>query len=1268
MVIDKYKNLFPTEAAPADNPSAPLNLKNLFNSVDTVGLGTVSPVLTLGKIPAVQSFIKSAAQGAARSVGSAFVGLGELFGGASTLTANDVPEPVRPVWTALFGEEPLKDVAGRVSDLEDFFKTNETSQKYGLNNFAFPLAIAGIGADEYLSFTGLGGESAALKTFIKETNPETIFKKLIDMGVNPKIAEKFAPDFAQATTKAQVKDLFNIVKSSAGLEKLKGTFANDEQGSLFSRGLNQADEQVPTLRIEPSPAPSPRGTTDINQLYNMLQREERSLAAAQENPTGHALAYGPTKVAEYEKNITDLKLRIANAKGEIVNNVDKPLIGKLNQKELEIALKQEAIENNPLKELASHVHTRGEFKGQLPEEFARTTGRSLDEYASDLGYGSSEELRAAMENYLRQKAELRELKKDLPINRRDAINTMLATRRGSGRPLNRDISDSAREQANAARRELGLPPLKKEEQRAFENLKNSVAGKVESRSEKAPAASYKESLTRTLENKQEAEASFQASERHANEAELASLEDTFNQDSNALLDGERVTQRPQKFPELTTDIGGYKDITGFKGQVTDVYRLFKKFFGDKYELAKEKILDPFDEAKGKFIDTQKFEGDELEREIVQKLGIKKGSRESAAVMDFGEKTLTREDLAAQFRPETVDRIVKAEAWFRKKYDDLLFNINRARKEIYGDVKKKKKELDDQIDVLEGAIKKKEETLAAKKNPDTLVFKKLQAQIARLEDMKIARVDLLNSDAWWRGKVIERRADYFHHFKELEGLSGLKNIFESPAGISPTLVGKSEFTKPNSKFLGFAQARLGLKTKHDAVGGLLKYIPDYAYAVHIDPQIPKFRALANELAGRAEKLNKDTPDKIDQSSMIEFLNDYANDLAGKTNPADRFIQKIIPGGRKAMAVINWGNNRVKANTILGNVGSALAQAFNIPQGVASAKLHSVSGVVRSLASIFVENAPAAKSNFLKERYFGSYFNKFDESMLSKPKQFAGWMTGVLDEMGTKFIWNSHYAKGLSEGVANPIKYADDATRSLVAGRGVGEVPLLHKSKFFQIIAPFQLEVGNLWHVMKDMVDKKAFGQLATLFVGNYLMNRVAEGVRGSPVTFDPINALYEGLLEFENDKNKVRGAEKFAGRVGGEVLSNVPLGQTLAQLYPEYGIPSILGKNNLTRKDLFGAANPERFGSGVLLVKGIQDPLFKIVPPFAGGQMKKTLQGVAAYNKGKDITPTGKTRFKIKHTPENLIRSVLFGKSSLPEAQKYYNKQSGNTAAKYKNLF
>lgn len=518
------------------------------------------------------------------------------------------------------------------------------------------------------------------------------------------------------------------------------------------------------------------------------------------------------------------------------------------------------------------------------------------------------------------------------------------------------------------------------------------------------------------------------------------------------------------------------------------------------------------------------------------------------------------------------------------------------------------------------------------------------------------------------KWTPKRLNYFRHYHELASdFSRLQNILENPIRIDPMLVGISEGTSPKSKWASFKQQRGGDKTVVDAIGGYLDYLPSVSYAINIDPHIGKFRELADVIARGTEKSKN-------LNNYIYNVRMFANQLSGKTAEWDRLVQESIPGGRTTLQAIDWLNQRVKANTILFNVSSSIAQVYNIPQGLATAgPTNSIKGLSKTLGSIFAENKDMAKSTFIKERYFKG-FSKFDHGILNNTKKAGIWMVTVLDEMGTKFIWNGQLEKAKQLGVPDPIKYADDMTKKLVAGRGIGEKPLAQNSKVFQIIAPFQLELTNLWWVMEDMAksDKKImnkFGQFATLFAALYLFNSVTEEATGNRLALDPVQMTLDGYDILKNQPN-LTGVTRAGGRIFGEALSNMPLGQTFAAMYPEFGT-TVSGIKTPTRKQFFGREDPTRFGGGLMVVKGLTDPLYKIFPPFGGGQIKKTISGLGAVGEGKSTNVSGDWQYHIDQTPANYIKGTLFGKSGTQEAQDYYNKKllpKGSSGSKTPNRF
>jgi len=523
------------------------------------------------------------------------------------------------------------------------------------------------------------------------------------------------------------------------------------------------------------------------------------------------------------------------------------------------------------------------------------------------------------------------------------------------------------------------------------------------------------------------------------------------------------------------------------------------------------------------------------------------------------------------------------------------------------------------------------------------------------------LDQVNDSLVAMGKdPVPKRKDYYRHFQEMGSTwEGIRNTFKDSQLISPELVGLSEYTKPTTKWASFKQKRGLGEYKEDAIGGFLNYLPAATYAKHIDPHIGKFRNLRNYLATTATENDKGL------ANVLEYLDEYSNTLAGKTGFVDRSIQKLI--GRKAMNTTNLLNSRMKANAVLGNASSSMAQIANVPQGIADVKnpVHIASGLANYFKSLGGggDKALYEQSGFLKERLTDSY-SQFDSKIMDQPKKLAAWLLGVGDEVGTKAIWSMEYRKALAEGVQNPVKYADDITRKLVAGRGIGEMPELQRQKAFQLIAPFTLEVGNLWNVQKDFLNDRDFAGLAILYASNFLLNEGMEDIRGSRVVFDPIQAIKEGLEESEGESFMDR-AGSIAGNLGGEILGNIPLGSSIGSVYPEYG-GEVFGVDLPTREQLFGENDPTRFGTQLPLARAVQKPLSSFALPFGGQQVRKTVEGgqalgvlpklteegfklddIAKSKKGKLITPTLKT-------PESVSKGLLFGKYAIPEVQEFYD--------------
>jgi hypothetical protein len=677
--------------------------------------------------------------------------------------------------------------------------------------------------------------------------------------------------------------------------------------------------------------------------------------------------------------------------------------------------------------------------------------------------------------------------------------------------------------------------------------------------------------------------------------------------------------------DTVTQLQEMKDIMPGQVLTKNIYELADKLpkeIGDKLKAA-------LDAAKSAHVDNLEKRSNDVYNKMVKELGINKGSKESALVQDFGEKTLAKKYLEKQgMDPEKVSKeeldkinleqlkqkapdkwqkIVEADKYFREEYNKLIDEVNAVRKQIYP------------------------------KNPD---------------------------------KIVPKREDYYHHFNELEGFDRFKDLISNSNAIDPHLAGISPNTKPNAKWAGFMQRRGNGAYKSDAVGGFLKYLQASSHSTHIDPMIKVLRDTAETIATATEGTKN-------LNNLKAALEDHANDLAGKTNPIDRLVQdKVI--GRNAFRVINVINSHIKKNMILGNIGSLFGQIGNVPLTIGKAKLHTIPGVLDTLAYAAKHLLPGAEkeasspmnqSQWLKERFSGKYFRRFDNKLLKKPEHMAVWLLETADRSGTYFAWNSMYRKALSKGVADPIKYADEQTRHIIAGRGVGEVPIAQKSKIVGLVAPFTLEVANAWKVLGKQMSEKDFAGVVTFLAASYGLNQVMTKVKGSEVSFNPVGAVMDGYNQTDGStSDKLKGA---GSNLLGETVGNIPGGNY---------IPQIVGlKSQQAKQALFGNRSPDRFGTGIGVASTIFKPgvdliggnypqtlkdLLPLVLPFGGNQVKKTYGGIEALSKGGAYDNKGNLQYPVDSNNKlDLLHSLLMGPTTTAKGQDYYNNNKKPLSAK-----
>ena len=436
------------------------------------------------------------------------------------------------------------------------------------------------------------------------------------------------------------------------------------------------------------------------------------------------------------------------------------------------------------------------------------------------------------------------------------------------------------------------------------------------------------------------------------------------------------------------------------------------------------------------------------------------------------------------------------------------------------------------------------------------------------------------------------------------------------------------------------------------------------------------------------------DNPDLNGFIEYLNDFANDLAGKTGGLDRAVIKSMgASGRTVIKALQWFNNRTKANAVLGNIASMSKQIMNIPNGIAYLQnpANILRGVIDTGMGFIKKDSEIRKaykkSNFLTTRYSDKAFDKFEPKSANK---FFATILGGADEFGTRAVWNALYYEAVKNGEADPIRYADVNTRKAVAGRGIGEIPLAYKSQLAKLALPFQIEPTNTWNVLRDMITQNTekgklanFGnktmKIAVFYLMTFGMNFALEALTGGKGSFDPIGDLIEGMIQGwkeEEDEEKTltklgTGAKRTAQNIAGDFIGNRSFGWVVGELLDSIdedwatnffndSLYQSQGVNIPALQSLTKVGKKAKDGD---LVGAIAEGVTSFATPFGGKQLDKTVRGIADFARGGNYESNiykewstgerGDMYYPIEKTPANFAKSAIFGPSSLKANNDYW---------------
>ena len=547
-------------------------------------------------------------------------------------------------------------------------------------------------------------------------------------------------------------------------------------------------------------------------------------------------------------------------------------------------------------------------------------------------------------------------------------------------------------------------------------------------------------------------------------------------------------------------------------------------------------------------------------------------------------------------------------------------------------------------------------------------------------------------------------NYFPHFFENKTDTTLGKI-ASYFGIDLTnqdlpteIAGKTDTFKPGRTWDANIQKRRTNKTDYNALAAMEKYISGAADLIYTTQDIQKVREYSRQIRYKfSDKGMQEAIDNIYQnenlsqeakdaqlegifentqnelSKFVTWLDDYANGLANKKSFSDRNIER--EAGRQIYSTMSSIESRIAANTIGGNLSVSLTNFAPLfqsmgttrPNYIISGMLQTTKNNIKRLIKGEKDTSFVNNSNFLTNRFGVDSIS--EKKMTQKISDITSIPMNAIDEFTAESIVRAKYLENLDKGMSEEVALdnADKYSAKIMADRSKGAIPLVFNKKnpIAKLMTMFQVEPNNIVsNYLKDMPrDAKSKTQLAyqysKLMIASYAFNTMAMAIRGgSEVLPDPIRIvsnLIKMLVEDDDDEKEkaqsdlidsIVGSTPFlsnvAGLVGMEDIGRIPISNAM---------PNITNIGKLFDKDADSKYKKE------IIEKELSKPLLYLGLPVGGAQLKKTIEGIAAVNKGGSYKTSKEGEKQLQFPVENkniknYLKAGIFGKWSLDEAQMY----------------
>ena len=552
------------------------------------------------------------------------------------------------------------------------------------------------------------------------------------------------------------------------------------------------------------------------------------------------------------------------------------------------------------------------------------------------------------------------------------------------------------------------------------------------------------------------------------------------------------------------------------------------------------------------------------------------------------------------------------------------------------------------------------------------------------------------------KGLEYRKGYFPHFIEEKSTSFLGKLAEKmgwkkPSGALPTdIAGITEEFKPGKAWTSFAQQRTGDATDYNALKGFDNYLNGAMDVIFHTEDIQKLRELENEIRyqysdkGVKEKINSimnddslDIEEKYDQiqstlsnvrnnplGNLVSEIREYTNNLANKKSFSDRSMEQLF--GRNTYSISKQIMSRVSANMVGANVSSAMTNFIPITQawgGMSTKNLFK--GIQSTIQATFKDDGFSNNSVWLTNRT--KQADRLYKSKLDKINEKLGIPFEAVDSFTSNVIVRGKYLDNIEKGMSEQeaISNADEFAKDVMAGRSKGETPTAFNktNPLLKMFTAFQLEVNNQYgYMFKDLpasageAKDKLAAALLKVFLGAFLYNWLSEKITGRKSAFSPIDTAIDNIETATNENldfgQKLQAITKdvsqelpfVSGIVGGgrlPISSAIPFANRSE--YQDSALELMV--------EAFGEDEAKKAKAQKELIKEFSKPIYFLALPFAGGQIKKTIEGAEMYSHELpgSYTTSGNLRFEAPQDTLGKAQALVFGQYASENAREYFDK-------------